>query len=107
MAEERQGKSTVKFSEWKIERSGGRIVCAKYETVTVDGSAGVPAKVREVPVQGPDLTGADVELIARFATRFGFIVSDLADQCRESDYQRNASRLRASLVEADKKNPAR
>lgn len=104
MSEEQKGRSTVRFSEWKIERNAqGRPVCAKYETVTTDGAEAAPSKVREVAVPAPDLTGADVELIARFTARFNFNIADLADQCRESDYQRNARQLQSELINQDRK----
>ena len=104
MAEEQKGKSVVKFTEWKVEKNAaGRLVCAKYETVTTDGVEAPAGKVREVAVARPDLTGTDVEAIVRVGNRFGFNVSYLVDQCRESDYQRNARNLRADLIEQDKK----
>ena len=104
MAEEQKGKSVVKYTEWKIEKNAaGRLVCAKYETVTTDGVEAPAGKVREVAVARPDLTGTDVEAIVRACNRFGFNVADLVDQCRESDYQRNARNLRADLIEQDKK----
>lgn len=104
MAEEQKGKSVVKCTEWKIEKNAaGRLVCAKYETVTTDGVEAPAGKVREVAVARPDLTGADVEAIVKVCNRFGFNVADLVDQCRESDYQRNARNLRADLIEQDKR----
>lgn len=104
MAEEQKGKSVVKYTEWKVEKNAaGRLVCAKYETVTTDGAEAPATKVREVAVARPDLTGADVEAVVKVCNRFGFNVADLVDQCRESDYQRNARNLRADLIEQDKK----
>ena len=102
--EESKGKSTVSFTEWKIEKGAdGELYCVKYETVTVNGVQGQPEKKRQVRVPGPDLTGADIQLIASLCMRFGFKIADLADECRDSDRQRNARELRAQLIQQDKK----
>lgn len=104
MAEESKGKSTVSFTEWKIEKGAdGDLYCVKYETVTVDGVQSQPEKKRQVRVPGPDLTGADIQMIASLCMRFGFKIADLADECRDSDRQRNARELRAQLIQQDKK----
>ena len=110
MAEESKGKSTVSFTEWNAffckivchVCSIGKVV-VKYETVTVDGVQGQPEKKRQVRVPGPDLTGADIQMIASLCVRFGFKIADLADECRDSDRQRNARELRAQLIQQDKK----
>lgn len=104
MAEETaKGKSTVSFTEWKIEKYNGRLFCVKYETVTTDGVQGSPEKKREVAVPGPDLVGQDIQLISDFCRRFGFNVSSLADECRDSDYQSNARTMQRQLIEQDKR----
>ena len=100
-----EGKSVVRFTEWKIEGTSGSVLnCVKYVTVTTDGVQGPAEKARTVRVPRPDLTGADLEPAVRTCFRFGFSVQAMIDECRKAEYERMAAEYRKALIEEDKRN---